>query len=173
MNGDQARRDSAAEVTGTIYLSTRWPRRPNRRQTKRLARSSQNDPHRLEVTAGVDKSLVAVRRSRRPRLVHHEAFATATDEAEHVAVDVVARLEAGTRPGAIAILVRTNADAAPVLESLQVRGVPVRASGSSGLFGHREVRDLLSLVRTIDAPGRSEDSTRSWPLASTASRART
>ena len=33
-----------------------------------------NDPHRLEVTAGVDKSLVAVRRTRRPRLVRHEAF---------------------------------------------------------------------------------------------------
>jgi DNA helicase-2/ATP-dependent DNA helicase PcrA len=116
-----------------------------------------NDPDRLEVSAGVDKSLVAVRRTRRPRLVHHEAFASATDEAEHVALDVVARLEAGTRPGSIAILVRTNADAVPVLESLHVRGVPVRASGSSGLFGHREVRDLFCLVRAIDAPGRSED----------------
>jgi DNA helicase-2/ATP-dependent DNA helicase PcrA len=122
---------------------------------RRLIR--QNDPHRLEVSAGVDKSLVAVRRARRPRLVRHEGFATATDEAEHIALSVVARLEAGAHPASIAVLARTNADAVPVLESLRVRGVPVRSSGASGLFGHREVRDLLSLVRVIDAPGRSED----------------
>jgi DNA helicase-2/ATP-dependent DNA helicase PcrA len=116
-----------------------------------------NDPYRLEVTVGVDKALVPVRRTQRPRLIQHQAFATANEEAEQVALDIVARLEAGARPGSIAVLVRTNADASPLLDSLRVRGVPVRASGSSGLFGHREVRDLLSLVRAIDAPGRSED----------------
>ena len=55
------------------------------------------------------------------------------------------------------MLVRTNADAAPVLASLDVRGVEHRFSGSSGLFARSEVRELLSLMRVLVGPSGSED----------------
>ena len=57
----------------------------------------------------------------------------------------------------MAVLVRTNADAEPVLASLDVRGIPRRFSGASGLFSHREVRDVLSLLRVMASPASSED----------------
>ena len=74
-----------------------------------------------------------------------------------MATEIRERLERGASPGSVAVLVRTNADAAPILASLDVRGVPRRFSGASGLFGQREVRELLSLMRVIVAPASSED----------------
>ena len=44
-----------------------------------------------------------------------------------------------------------------MLASLDVQGVSRRFSGVSGLLAHREVRDLLSLLRVIADPSRSED----------------
>ena len=67
------------------------------------------------------------------------------------------RLEHGDSPDSIAVLVRTNADAAPILASLDVRGIPRRFSGASGLFAQREIRELLSLLRVIVSPAASED----------------
>jgi DNA helicase-2/ATP-dependent DNA helicase PcrA len=130
-------------------------RKPILEAARRLIRH--NDPDRLEVRRGVDKSLTAVRRARRPALVRHHAFATATVEADAVAEDIAQRLKQGRSPGSMAILVRTNADAEPVLASLDVRGIPRRFSGASGLFAHREVRDVLSLMRAIATPASSED----------------
>jgi DNA helicase-2/ATP-dependent DNA helicase PcrA len=74
-----------------------------------------------------------------------------------VAAEIRGRLERGASPGSIAVLVRTNADAAPVLASLDVRGVPRRFSGASGLFARSEVRELLSLMRVLVSPSASED----------------
>ena len=116
-----------------------------------------NDPDRLEVQRGVDKSLTAVRRARRPAPVRHAVYATAADEADAVAVEIEHLLRKGRRAGSVAVLVRTNADAEPVLASLDVRGIPRRFSGASGLFSHREVRDVLSLLRVIASPASSED----------------
>jgi DNA helicase-2/ATP-dependent DNA helicase PcrA len=130
-------------------------RKPVLDAARRLIRH--NDPHRLEVQRGVDKTLTAVRRARRPALVRHHAYATSGEEADAVAREIQAKLAAGVRPGSIAVLVRTNADATPVLASLDVRGIPRRFSGASGLFSHREVRDVLSLMSVLVTPGASED----------------
>jgi DNA helicase-2/ATP-dependent DNA helicase PcrA len=130
-------------------------RRPVLDAARRLIRH--NDPHRLEVQRGVDKTLTAVRRTRRPALVRHHAFATSGEEADAVAREIESRLTAGARPGSIAVLVRTNADAAPILASLDVRGIPRRFSGTSGLFSHRDVREVLSLLSVLVSPGSSED----------------
>jgi DNA helicase-2/ATP-dependent DNA helicase PcrA len=122
---------------------------------RRLIRN--NDPHRLEVTHGLDKTPTVVRRSRRPAGVRHHAFTTAGEEADWVATEVARRIRAGSSPGAIAILVRTNAEARPLLASLDAMGVPARFSGASGMLAQREVRDVLALLRAIAAPGGSED----------------
>jgi DNA helicase-2/ATP-dependent DNA helicase PcrA len=138
-------------VLGRNYRS----RKPVLDAARRLIRH--NDPHRLEVQRGVDKTLTAVRRSRRPALVRHHAYATATEEADAVALEIQSRLQAGSSPASIAVLVRTNADAIPVLASLDARGIPRRFSGMSGLFSHRDVLDVLSLMHVLVSPGASED----------------
>ena len=116
-----------------------------------------NDPLRLEVREGIDKRLVAVRRCRRPQPVRHRAFATASDEAEYVAGEIARRLLAGVRPGEMAVLVRTNADADPVLRALNLRGVPWRFSGASRLYARPQVRRLLAFLRAVANPDSTVD----------------
>lgn len=130
-------------------------RRPILEAARRLIRN--NDPDRLEVQRGVDKTLTAVRRARRPAMVRHHAYLTASHEADAVATAIQQRLAQGRPPGSMAVLVRTNRDAEPILASLDVRGIPRRFSGAAGLFAHRDVRDALSLMRVIAAPSSSED----------------
>ena len=129
-------------------------RRPILEAAHRLIRH--NDPDRLETLRNVDTSLTAVRRARRPALVVHRSYATAAEEADEVAAEILGRVERGAALGSIAVLVRTNADAAPVLASLDVRGIEHRFSGSSGLFARSEVRELLSLMRVLVGPSGSE-----------------
>ncbi len=148
--------DGSYERVKDVVLRRNYrSRKPVLEAARRLIRH--NDPDRLEVQRGLDKTLTAVRRSRKPALVVHHAYHTAIDEADAVAADVKARLDRGKHPSSIAILVRTNADAAPVLASLDVLAVPRRFSGASGLLSHREVRDVLGLMRVITTPGSSED----------------
>ncbi len=116
-----------------------------------------NDPYRLEVREGVDKQLVAVRRGRAAGIVRQGAFATADEEADAVAADIRRRLDRGTPPSDLAVLVRTNGDAAPVLRSLALRGVPVRFSGASGIYARPEVRELLCFLRAAVDPDSSVD----------------
>jgi DNA helicase-2/ATP-dependent DNA helicase PcrA len=108
-----------------------------------------NDPDRLEVKAGIVKKLVAERGSEGAPAVRHEAFATGAEEADWIASEVTRRGREGAAYGDIAILVRANAAADPILRSLNVEGVPWRFSGTSGLYTRPEVRLLLSFLRAI------------------------
>ena len=49
----------------------------------------------------------------------------------------------------MAVLVRTNAAADPILRSLNLEGIPWRFSGTSGLYSRPEVRLLLAFLRAI------------------------
>jgi DNA helicase-2/ATP-dependent DNA helicase PcrA len=108
-----------------------------------------NDPDRLEVKAGIVKKLVPERGSEGAPAVRHEAFATGAEEADWIASEVTRRVRDGAAYRDIAILVRANAAADPVLRSLNVEGVPWRFSGTSGLYTRPEVRLLLSFLRAI------------------------
>jgi len=130
-------------------------RKPILEAARRLIRH--NDPDRLEVARDLDKTLTAVRRAKRPAMVSHTVHRTSSEEADAVAADIKRRVERGVAPGSIAVLVRTNADAKPVLASLDVLSVPRHFSGASGLLAHREVRDTLSLLRVMASPSASED----------------
>ncbi|MDQ3448810.1 MAG: ATP-dependent helicase [Chloroflexota bacterium] len=130
-------------------------RRPILAAAQRLIRH--NDPQRLEVLEGLEKTLVAVRRGRRPVTVQVRGHATAEEEADAVAAHIADRVETGAARQDFAILVRTNGDAAPVLRSLAMRGLPVRFSGASGLYAQREVRDLLAFLRSVADPDTSVD----------------
>ena len=107
-----------------------------------------NDPDRLEVRNGIDKRLVAVRRGKETP-VRQLPFATGSEEADWIAREIATRIAAGARARDFAILVRANADADPILRSLNLCDVPWRFSGTSGLYSRPEVRLLLAFLRTI------------------------
>jgi DNA helicase-2/ATP-dependent DNA helicase PcrA len=107
-----------------------------------------NDPDRLEVRNGIDKRLIPERRGDE-RQVHHRAFATGSEEADWVAGEIAGRVAAGARARDFAILVRANADADPMLRSLNLAGVPWRFSGTSGLYARPEIRLLLAFLRSV------------------------
>ncbi|HET7746145.1 MAG TPA: ATP-dependent DNA helicase [Vicinamibacteria bacterium] len=119
-----------------------------------------NNPHRLEVMAGVDKRLRSARREG-PAVRHHH-FDTLSAEADGVAAMIEERLSRGHRPRDIAILVRSNADADPFLRALNMKGLPHRFSGNRGLYTREEVRLLLSFLRLLANP---DDSISAFHLA--------
>ncbi len=116
-----------------------------------------NDPDRLEVRAGIVKQLVAERGSDGAPGVRHEAFATGHEEADWIASDIARRIREGAAPRDVAVLVRSNAAADPVLRSLNLEGIPWRFSGTSGLYSRPEVKLLLAFLRAIADPGSSVD----------------
>jgi DNA helicase-2/ATP-dependent DNA helicase PcrA len=146
---------SYANLRHVVLQRNYRSRKPILEAALRLVRH--NDPHRLEVQRGLDKTLTTVRRARRPAPVRHHAYATSADEADAVAAHIRAGIHRGRRAADFAVLVRTNADAEPVLASLDARGIPWVFSGASGLLAHREVREVLSLMRVLASPQSSED----------------
>jgi DNA helicase-2/ATP-dependent DNA helicase PcrA len=116
-----------------------------------------NDPDRLEVRAGINKQLVPVRGSEGAPAVRHEAFASGAEEADWIAADVARRVRDGASYRDVAVLVRANAAADPILRSLNLEGIPWRFSGTSGLYARPEVRLLLSFLRAVADTGSSVD----------------
>ncbi len=113
-----------------------------------------NDPDRLEVKSGIGKRLHAVRREGKP--VEHVHFDTLSSEADWVGASIAERVERGDfRYKDFAILVRSNHDADPFLRALNLRGIPLRFTGSRGLYNREEIRlamaFLRALVRPVDA----------------------
>jgi DNA helicase-2/ATP-dependent DNA helicase PcrA len=116
-----------------------------------------NDPDRLEVRVGISKRLVPERSARVEPPVRHIGFGTPAEEADWIAGEIRRRVAAGASPRDHAVLVRANADADPILRSLNAAGLPWRFSGTSGLYARPEVRLLLALLRAVADPGSSVD----------------
>ena len=116
-----------------------------------------NDPERLEVREGIDKRLVPVRRARHPAPVRHHAFATSGDEADFIAEQIAARIARGVPASEVAVLVRANADADPILRALNLRGIPWVFSGGSRLYAQPVVRRLLAFLRFVADPDSTVD----------------
>jgi DNA helicase-2/ATP-dependent DNA helicase PcrA len=117
-----------------------------------------NDPDRLEIRAGISKRLVAERASDPVgRTVRLETHQTAGDEADRIASEIAGRIAGGIRPRDVAILVRANGHADPIIRSLEAAGIPWRFSGTSGLYARPEVRRLLAFLRAIADLGSSTD----------------
>ncbi|BBY22282.1 ATP-dependent helicase [Mycobacterium stomatepiae] len=58
----------------------------------------------------------------------------------------------GTSPPTAAVLVRRNADAAPVADALRARGIPVEVVGLAGLLSIPEVAELVAMLRLVADP---------------------
>jgi DNA helicase-2/ATP-dependent DNA helicase PcrA len=157
-----------AAVANLRGLSTTYPKlrhivlRHNHRSRAPIIVAAQrlishNDPFRLAALPGLDLQPVARRRGPRAAAVRALAYASVAEEADAVAGEIATRVEAGARPQDFAVLVRTNADAAPVLRSLDLRGVPARSGGRSGIMTRPEVRELLAFLRAVVEPNGSTD----------------
>ncbi|WP_026256311.1 ATP-dependent helicase [Mycobacterium sp. 155] len=77
-------------------------------------------------------------------------------ERDWVADQVARRYHGAREDGAsaptAAVLVRRNADAAPMAEALEARGVPVEVVGVAGLLAVPEVADLVAMLRLVADP---------------------
>ena len=58
----------------------------------------------------------------------------------------------GVSPPTAAVLVRRNADAAPVADALRARGIPVEVVGLAGLLSVPEVADVVAMLRMVADP---------------------
>jgi DNA helicase-2/ATP-dependent DNA helicase PcrA len=58
----------------------------------------------------------------------------------------------GVPPPTAAVLVRRNADAAPMADALRARGIPVEVVGLAGLLSIPEVADLVAMLRLVADP---------------------
>ncbi|WP_369817366.1 ATP-dependent helicase [Mycobacterium sp. 852014-52450_SCH5900713] len=77
-------------------------------------------------------------------------------EREWIADELAARYRAagddGASPPTAAVLVRRNADAAPIADALRARGVPVEVVGLAGLLSIPEVADVVAMLRLVADP---------------------
>lgn len=72
--------------------------------------------------------------------------------ADHLAQIYHGAVAQGAATPTAAVLVRRNADAAPMAEALGARGVPVEVVGVAGLLAVPEVADLVAMLRLVADP---------------------
>ena len=73
--------------------------------------------------------------------------------ADHIARRYHDARDAGEGVPTAAVLVRRNADAAPMADALTARGVPVEVVGLAGLLAVTEVADVVAMLRLVADPG--------------------
>jgi DNA helicase-2/ATP-dependent DNA helicase PcrA len=136
-----------------------------------------NDPHRLEVTEGIDKRLIARRRFKKDsQSVKLIVGNNDLNEAEKVADQIleltgytdyviedsegqvfdekgqssfVSEKKGDYKFSDIAIFVRANAHADMFIQALRNRGIPYKIGGSRGLYFRPEIKNLVAFLRVL------------------------
>ncbi|MBI2699480.1 MAG: ATP-dependent helicase [Mycobacterium sp.] len=72
--------------------------------------------------------------------------------ADHLQEHYRAACDEGVAPPTAAVLVRRNADAAPIADALRARGIPVEVVGLAGLLSVPEVADVVAMLRLVADP---------------------
>ncbi len=111
-----------------------------------------NDPDRLEVQNKINKKLKSQKKEygTLPKEIYADTLSQETDL-------VAEEIEKLTKKASakklsykdIAILVRANSSADPFLRALNMRGIPHKFVGSSGLYQQEEVSTLISFLTAI------------------------
>ena len=155
-----------ASATNLPRFTTDFPRTDGTpAPTLELRTSWRNPPRALHlanaVSAEARRRSVAVRALRprpdaAPGVIQCALLFDVAAERDWVA-DHLAQMYHGARSdGAAAptaaVLVRRNADAAPMADALAVRGVPVEVVGLAGLLAVPEVADLVATLRLVADP---------------------
>lgn len=85
-----------------------------------------------------------------PRILQYK---NETDEARETVADIRRRIETDhLQPRDLAILFRTNEQPRPFETELRKAKIPYVILGSQSFFDRKEVKDILSYLRTIDSP---------------------
>ena len=111
-----------------------------------------NDPDRLEVQNKIDKKLKSTKKDygATPKEIYAD---TLSQEADLVAAEIEKLVSRKNRQPYsyrdFAILVRANSSADPFLRALNMRGIPHKFVGSSGLYQQEEVAVLISFLIAI------------------------
>lgn len=116
-----------------------------------------NNPHRLEATASVSKRLTAQKgvsagAAQEEPVVDHRHFSTEEEEFSWIAEETLRLVDGGIAYRDIAILLRTNAQAADLVPSLLRRDIPHVTTEARGLLSRPEVKDSLSYFRLLADP---------------------
>ncbi|MEZ0341045.1 ATP-dependent helicase [Mycobacterium sp. pV006] len=155
-----------ASATNLPRFTTDFPRSDgSAAPTLELRTSWRNPPEVLhlanQVSTDARRRSVAVRALRpRPQAeagdVHCALFTDVETEREWVADEVARRYHAGIADAGCAptaaVLVRRNADAAPMADALSRRGVAVEVVGVAGLLAVPEVADVVAMLRLAADP---------------------
>ncbi len=114
-----------------------------------------NDPDRLEVKNKINKKLRSVKREygQAPQELFGQ---TLSDETDLVAEEILKLTSQKTKTKKdqtsfkdIVILVRANSQAPAFMRSLNMRQIPHKFLGSSGLYDLEEIRNLISFLRAV------------------------
>ena len=83
--------------------------------------------------------------------VHLRQFETAYEEAEFIAGDIAKKVKSGVNNyRENAVLYRTNAQARLLEEKFIMFSIPYDVVGGVNFYGRREIKDILSYLKTID-----------------------
>ncbi|MEW6076088.1 MAG: UvrD-helicase domain-containing protein, partial [Candidatus Omnitrophota bacterium] len=110
-----------------------------------------NNPERFEIKAHIDKRLVST--IKETTAVTHLHFDTSSHESDAVARMIKEKVQSKEYAYRdFAILVRSNSDAEPFLQSLNMRDVPWQFSGNQGLYTREEVKLCIHFLRVAANP---------------------
>lgn len=132
----------------TLELRTSWRNPP---EVLHLANQVSTDARRRSVAVRA----LQPRPGAEPGSVQCALLSDVGTEREWVAEQIANRWHTGSTDGSAptaAVLVRRNADAAPMAEALSRRGVPVEVVGLSGLLAVPEVADVVAMLRLAADP---------------------
>ena len=83
--------------------------------------------------------------------IHFMEFMNAFEEAEFIVDDVARKVREGrARYSDCAVLFRTNAQARLLEERFVVEGIPYNVVGGTNFYARKEIKDMLSYLKTID-----------------------
>ena len=155
-----------ASATNLPRFTTDFPRADGTpAPTLELRTSWRNPPRALhlanEVSAEARRRSVPVRALRprpdaQPGVIRCALLADVATERDWVADHLASMYHEARSDGAAvptaAVLVRRNADAAPMADALAARGVPAEVVGVAGLLAVPEVADLVATLRLVADP---------------------
>lgn len=153
-----------ASATNLPRFSTDFPRADGTpAPVLELRTSWRNPPRALRVANAISaearRRSVAVRAllprpDAAPGTVRCALLSDVAAEREWIADQIHERYRRGdgAAPPTAAVLVRRNADAAPIADALRARGIPVEVVGLAGLLSVPEVADVVAMLRLVADP---------------------
>ncbi len=107
-----------------------------------------NNPERFEVKANINKHLIGVsKEGKGPQHLHFDSVSTEADNVVKIIKDKVKYND--FKYNDFAILVRSNSDAEPFIQALNLEDIPWQFSGNQGLYSREEVKLCINFLRVV------------------------